>query len=333
MALPGGAYRQRAATSAGYAEEPAARFPWFQAIVLGVAAVVFLAAIAEIALRVVDLHATNMAALQCVGSSTSLQSQKGLFVLDDQAGYVMRQDACVRLKTTEYDGILRTNSRGMVGPEVPPAKAPGEFRVVVLGDSYTVGGQVPYEQTFPAVLEQDLRAAGYTNVRVINTGVGGYTTFNESRLLAEDLGWLQPDLVVLAAFLGNDVSENVLATSVGYRDAPEHPKGMTWGLNAQSLLDDSGYWFPRNHLTGPAPPGPWDPGQPLPQPVGNQPASAMPAQPATPAARPGLRQVPRAVWDTLRSQSPAGLPVWNANRSECVNGTRCSAARGRAGAA
>jgi lysophospholipase L1-like esterase len=261
---------------------------------------VFAAAVAEIGLRVADLHATNMAALQCVGTSTALQTQKGLYVLDPSVGYVMRADTCVRLKTSEYDGILKTNSRGMVGPEVAEAKPAGEFRVVVLGDSYTVGGQVPYEQTFPAVLERDLHDAGYANVRVINAGVGGYTTFNEGRLLAEDLAWLKPDLVVVAAFLGNDVSENVLATAAGYRDAPEHPKGMTWGLTSARLVDDSGTWFPRNHLAGTPPPAPWDPGQALPQPVGNQAGSAQTGVPSAPS---GLRSTARAAWDTLRSRS------------------------------
>ena len=279
----------------------AVRFPWGPALVLSIVAIVFLASMAEIALRVADLHATNLAALQCVGSATSLQNQYGLFVLDDSAGYVMRPNTCVRLKTSEYDGILRTNARGIVGPDVPATKPAGEFRVVVLGDSYAVGGQVPYEETFPAVLERDLHEAGYSNVRVINMGVGGYTTFNESRILAENLSWLQPDLVVLAAFLGNDVSENVLATAVGYRNAPEHPKGMTWGSGAQQLLDDSGYWFPRNHLAGQAPPAAWEPTQPLPQPVGNQPASQVAVAP--PPAPSGLRQSAHAVWDTLRSRS------------------------------
>jgi lysophospholipase L1-like esterase len=284
----------------GLAPDGKARaYPWAQAIVLAVALLVFVAAVAEIGLRVADLRANNLAALQCVGSSTSLQNQYGLFVLDQNAGYVMRQNTCVRLKTTEYDGILRTNSRGMVGPEVV-GKAPGEFRVVVLGDSYAVGGQVAYEQTFPAVLERDLHDAGYTNVRVINAGVGGYTTFNESRLLAGDLDWLQPNLVIVAAFLGNDVSENVLATAAGYRIAPEHPKGMTWGSSAQRLVDDSGTWFPRNHLAGAPPPAPWDASQPLPQPVGNQPAEVTQAPPPPP---PGLRQRARAAWDTLRSRS------------------------------
>jgi lysophospholipase L1-like esterase len=287
----------------GIARRQGRRYPWVQAIVLGAAGLVFLAAVTEIGLRVADLRATNLAALQCVGATTSLSTQYGLYVLDDRAGYVMPPDTCVRLKTTEYDGTLRTNSRGMVGPEVPVSKPPDEFRVVVLGDSYTVGGQVPYEQTFPAVLEQDLRQAGYTNVRVINAGVGGYTTFNESGLLAKDLAWLQPDLVVLAAFLGNDVSENVLATAVGYRMAPEHPKGMTWGLDAQRLLDDSGSWFPRNHLVGPTPPAAWTPEMPLPRPVGNQPGNSMRTLPAAPSQPAGLRQTLRAAWDGLRSRS------------------------------
>jgi len=268
--------------------------------VLGGVAILFIGMLAEIALRVADLRATNLAGLQCVGSGTSLQGQKGLFVLDAAAGYAMRPNTCVRLKTTEYDGVLKTNSKGMVGPEVG-AKSPGEFRIVVLGDSYVVGGQVPYDQTFPAVLERDLHDAGYSSVRVINAGVGGYTTFNESRLLQENLSWLQPDLVVITAFLGNDVSENVLATAAGYRLAPEHPKGMTWGLTAARLVDASGDWFPRNNLGGPPPPAPWDPAQGLPEPVGNgvDEGTVAPVSPV----QGGIRQTAHAVWDGLRANS------------------------------
>jgi lysophospholipase L1-like esterase len=285
--------------------QPGRAFPWWQAIVLVGAALVFLAAVAEIGLRVADLRANNLAGLQCVGSGTQLQNQKGLYLVDPGAGYLMRPNTCVRLKTTEYDGILKTNSLGMVGPELPATKPAGEFRVVVLGDSYTVGGQVPYEQTFPAVLEQRLRDAGYTNVRVVNAGVGGYTEFNESGMLREHLAQLQPDLVVLAAFLGNDVSENVLASAAGYRDAPEHPKGMTWGLDAARLVDDSGHWFPRNNLPGAPPPAAWDPSQPLPEPVGNDHnTGALAPPPATVApSRPGVRQTVHAVWDGLRADS------------------------------
>jgi lysophospholipase L1-like esterase len=277
-------------------------FPWLQAVVLLAVATLFAVMLVEIGLRVADLRATNLAGLQCVGSGTLLQGQKGLYVLDSVAGFSMRPNTCVRLKTGEYDGVLRTNGRGIVGPALPAAKAAGEFRIVVLGDSYAVGGQVPYEQTFPAVLEQRLHAAGFPKVRVIDAGVGGYTTFNEGGLLRENLDWLQPDLVVIAAFLGNDISENVLATAAGYREAPEHPKGVTWGWVAARLVDDSGTWFPRNGLVASAPPpAPWEPSSGLPEPVGNQRVSAMMALPPTQST--GMRTAARAVWDALRSNS------------------------------
>jgi GDSL-like Lipase/Acylhydrolase family/SGNH hydrolase-like domain, acetyltransferase AlgX len=161
----------------------------------------------------------------------------------------MRANVCVRLRTREYDEVLRTNNRGLVGPEVTATKQPAEFRIVVLGDSYTVGGQVPYEQTFPAVLERALHNRGYAGVRVVNAGVGGYTTLNEAGLLREDIGWLQPDLVVVAAFVGNDVAENVLATAAGYVVDPGHAKGLTFGPTASDLIQKSIDWFPRNRVS------------------------------------------------------------------------------------
>jgi hypothetical protein len=158
----------------------------------------------------------------------------------------MRPNMCVRLRTSEYDEVLRTNSRGLVGPQIPGQNSPGEFRIVVLGDSYTVGGQVPYELTFPAQLEQELHNRGYSSLRVINAGVGGYTTFNEAGLLRENLDWLRPDLVIVAVFVGNDVAENVMATVAGYVVDPTHPKGLTFGPAASDLVQESIGWFPRN---------------------------------------------------------------------------------------
>jgi lysophospholipase L1-like esterase len=281
-------------------------FPWLPLVVLSAAIVLFACIVAEIGLRVADLRASNLVGLQCVGTSTLLQGQKGLYMLDSAAGYLMHPDTCVRLRTAEYDGVLKTNHQGLVGPDIAASKPAGEFRIVVLGDSYTVGGQVPYEQTFPAVLEQRLHEAGYAGVRVIDAGVGGYTTFNEAGLLRDKLSLLQPDLVVVAAFLGNDVEENVLATAAGYRDAPEHPKGVTWGLAAAQLVDDSGTWFPRNNLAPGRMLPPWNPDQPLPEPVGNQPAGASQTRPArSPAVSTmdGLRRTAHAVWDGTRANS------------------------------
>ena len=221
-------------------------FPWLPLLVLSGVALLLVALVGEIVVRLADLRWTQLSHPECLGAQAILNGQKGLFRIDADAGYTMRPNACVLLRSREYDEVLLTNSHGLVGPELPPSKPPGEFRIVVLGDSYTVGGQVPYEQNYTALLEQRLRAAGFGNVRVVNAGVGGYTTFNEAGLLRSNLSWLQPDLVVVAAFVGNDVAENVLATYGGYRDAPEHPDGVTWSRAAADLLEQSDGWFPRN---------------------------------------------------------------------------------------
>ncbi|TEU21937.1 MAG: hypothetical protein E3J21_01150 [Anaerolineales bacterium] len=77
-----------------------------------------------------------------------------------------------------------------------------EFRVVVLGDSFTQGGAVNLDDTWVEQLEQQTKAD------LINLGVGGYGTVQE-RILLERYGMkLEPDLVILALFTGNDFGDN-----------------------------------------------------------------------------------------------------------------------------
>ncbi len=283
-------------------------------MVFGGAMVLLLGVLAEVALRVGDLRNAATADPRCAGSDAAQLTQKGLYALDAAAGYVMRPNLCVRLRTTEYDEVLRTNSRGLAGPDLPATKPVGEFRIVVLGDSYTVGGQVPYAQVFPAVLEQELRARGYAQVRVVDAGVGGYSTYNEAGLLRENLSWLQPDLVVVAAFLGNDVGENVLATEAGYVIDSEHPKGFSFGPAASDLVQQSLGWFPRNGADSsvlPAPPPAWDPSLPLPTPVPStatlerrSPRGGLAVPwPIDPSPVNSAKNAGHWLWDTARSDS------------------------------
>lgn len=51
---------------------------------------------------------------------------------------------------------------------------PAETVIVALGDSLTAGYGLPQSQSFPAQLEEALRAQGH-NVRVVNAGVSGDT--------------------------------------------------------------------------------------------------------------------------------------------------------------
>ncbi len=97
----------------------------------------------------------------------------------------------------------QVNSHGHRDSEISLAKPAGMQRILVLGDSIAFGRIVAKKDTFPNLLEARLNKehAGY---QVINSGVPGYTTYNEVQHYLVQGRQLQPDLVLLA-FCMNDI--------------------------------------------------------------------------------------------------------------------------------
>jgi lysophospholipase L1-like esterase len=94
------------------------------------------------------------------------------------------------------DGVPFTNNLGLRPPDVT-AKAPGEFRVLSLGESSTFARHVLPSANYSALLEEHLQRASRRGVRVINAGVPGYTLF-QGRVYLEHRGLgLDPDAVLL----------------------------------------------------------------------------------------------------------------------------------------
>jgi hypothetical protein len=109
----------------------------------------------------------------------------------------------------EFRGNVAINSLGLRGPEIP-ARAPGERRVLFLGDSVVVGFEVDYEQTFVARLEGLLHERLGAPVRTIDAGVRGYGT-DQSYLYFRERGWhLEPDLVVFHHAANDPVDNTTL---------------------------------------------------------------------------------------------------------------------------
>lgn len=101
--------------------------------------------------------------------------------------------------TVELDGInYSINKDGFRDKEYSLEK--NNTRIIVLGDSVTMGQGVEIEQTFPKLIEQDLE-----NTDVINLGVIGYSTFQEVAFFKEKGLKYKPDIVVLGYVL-NDAS-------------------------------------------------------------------------------------------------------------------------------
>ena len=96
------------------------------------------------------------------------------------------------------------SSQGLRDDEVAIPRTDDALRILVLGDSVAYGPHVPPQRTFPNQLERILSERTGAPVEVVNTGVTGYTTFNELQYYKQEGRRFDADLVLLA-FVLNDV--------------------------------------------------------------------------------------------------------------------------------
>lgn len=137
-------------------------------------------------------------------------SYPSFFDLDDHAGFAFRPGAEGWYRK-EGEAYVRINSDGLRDREHSKAKPANTLRIAVLGDSFATALEVPMENTFWSVMEQELEGCGALSgqkVEVINLGVDGYGTTQELITLHQRAWDYDPDLVLLAFFTGNDISDN-----------------------------------------------------------------------------------------------------------------------------
>jgi len=143
------------------------------------------------------------------------KTPKGLTRREQRTGWIPRTGA--QQEHTDVDGrpyVVRINSTGQRGGEVG-TRQPEQRRILFLGDSFTLADQVREEDTFVTQVGTRLRAAGYDQVQVINGGVNGYSTYQELAYYRYYGRPLEPDIVVLCFFAGNDFRDNMIATRQG----------------------------------------------------------------------------------------------------------------------
>jgi len=90
------------------------------------------------------------------------------------------------------------NSEGFRGPEFNEDKPDNTYRIIAVGGSTTFGSGVTDENTWPRILEKKLQNISESkNIEVINAGIGGITSFNESKLIKQKLIHYKPDLLIV----------------------------------------------------------------------------------------------------------------------------------------
>lgn len=127
---------------------------------------------------------------------------------DPLCGYRMRPETDFVFANSfrGYAARVHTNSHGLRDDEFPVAKPAGEFRVLLIGDSFTAGLEVDRRETFEAVCESQLARHG--PVQVINAGVRGYNLDNIRGFLENEGIHYEPDVVVYL-FVENDLTNEI----------------------------------------------------------------------------------------------------------------------------
>ncbi|MCA8942993.1 MAG: SGNH/GDSL hydrolase family protein [Planctomycetes bacterium] len=108
----------------------------------------------------------------------------------------------------DYATVTRANSLGFLDREPPGERAPNEFRIAVLGDSFVEAAQVPIDEKLHVQLERLLsEAMPERRFRASAFGYSGCGTSNVLPFYDEFAHAQDPDLVVLV-FVSNDLANN-----------------------------------------------------------------------------------------------------------------------------
>ena len=129
-----------------------------------------------------------------------------MFKDSDVFPYRLRENYQGRLATVDFDTRVHINSLGYRGGDFTIART-GARRVLVIGDSFTFGWGVNDEDTYPARLQRLLaEQASGTGIEVINAGFAACYSPDTYYLYLKTEGLaLQPDLIVVGLFVGNDL--------------------------------------------------------------------------------------------------------------------------------
>ncbi len=122
-------------------------------------------------------------------------------VPDEYRHHALEPDSYAELRQPDFHYIQRVNSLGLRGQETTVEKPADTRRILMLGDSFTMGKGVEDDETFSVLVEAELSeqfaATDCGMLEVINGGTDSYSPILSAIQLERDLIEFSPDLVVL----------------------------------------------------------------------------------------------------------------------------------------
>jgi lysophospholipase L1-like esterase len=126
-----------------------------------------------------------------------------LYRFDPDLGWVYREGTQMRRNEEGRSVRITGDALGLRRPEGGPPPW-GSSSVLVVGDSFTAGTQIPLEDAWPARVEAALRQER-ADICVVNAGVDGYDLAQEYRMAERVWSRFHPKAFVVGLYVGNDI--------------------------------------------------------------------------------------------------------------------------------
>lgn len=159
-------------------------------IAISIFAFLFIFVVLEVTLRILKIQSDNFIMQDAVLGWTHIP---------DKTGYSISQEFKVK---------RRINKDGFIGRNYDYFKNPGIYRMVVAGDSMTEAFQMEESKTYSALIESKSADFLGKKVEALNMGMAGIGTQKETYILETKGLKFDPDLLVMAFFVGNDFYDN-----------------------------------------------------------------------------------------------------------------------------
>lgn len=168
---------------------------------------------------------------------------------DEHRHHVLVPNTISYFEQRDFSYIQRVNNVGLRGRDLEANKSSQEYRILMLGDSFTMGKGVQDDQTFSVLLQESLRLnrpSGMSKtIQVLNAGVDSYAPLLSYLQLTRDLVALEPDMVVL-----NFDNSDLLQEAVYRKEAVYGTDGeilrVPGRASRQSLSEKMRVWTEQN---------------------------------------------------------------------------------------
>lgn len=157
-----------------------------------------------------------------------------LFRPMDSLGYAHRPNVHLSVNTGDRTVTVHTDGSGFrVGADGRP---PGDYRLLLLGDSFMAAMQVEYQESLAGLVERCFADRTGKSVAVWNTGVAGWDPpqyYLQARRALETWPF---EVAVVAVFLGNDVADGLAVLPPREADQ-RHPFRVPKRLTQDEVVD------------------------------------------------------------------------------------------------